>query len=164
MENANLQYRLRQALYSLRKQYGGGPISIYQASNVETDLVTGIKSNDVNVTVVDQVVVLPTKVTVENINSISKISSNKMFVVGGGFDSRARTFIIDKWDTPDLDEIKLDDWIVFDNNKYELKRIEEFSYAWVIVARQLLGDLKEQVYPLTADNTLGLEDGIDVEP
>lgn len=156
MENANLRARLRQALYSLRKQYGGGPLYLYQASNVVTDSVTGIKSSDKTVTEICRVVVLPAKVSREAVQSISLISSNKAFVYGGTFDSRARTFIVDKNDVPDIEEINQDDWLVFDGNKYELKRIEEFGYAWVLIGRQLLGNLKEQVFPLAADNMLDI--------
>jgi hypothetical protein len=78
-------------------------------------------------------------------------------VYGGTFDSRMRTFIIEQRDAPGL-TLKDDDWFVFDQRKYEIKSIQEFEFdtAWVVVARQILGEVPEQIYPLAVDHLLDI--------
>jgi hypothetical protein len=156
--NRNLNQRIKAALYSLKKQYGGGPVSIYTFAGTTTNVDTGVKTVNKSVTVVKKAIILPAKVSREVLQSISQISANKAFVYGGTFDSRMRTFIIERRDAPDV-ELKDDDWLVFDERKYEIKSIQEFEFdtAWVVVARQILGEVPEQIHPLAVDHLLDIE-------
>lgn len=153
--NRNLNERIRECLYSLKEQYGGGPVSIYTFGGTTTNVQTGVKTVTKSVTVIKTAIILPAKVGRDVIQNISQISANKAFVTGGSYDSRSRKFIIDRRDCPDL-ELKDDDWLVFDGRKYEIKTIEEFEYdtAWVITARHQLGDVFEQLFPSSTDNLL----------
>jgi hypothetical protein len=155
--NRNLNQRIKAALYSLKKQYGGGPVSIYTFGGTTTDVDTGVKSVNKTLTTVNKAIILPAKVQREVLQSISQISANKAFVYGGTFDSRMRTFIIEQRDAPGL-TLKDDDWFVFDQRKYEIKSIQEFEFdtAWVVVARQILGEVPEQIYPLAVDHLLDI--------
>jgi hypothetical protein len=156
--NRMLNQRIKQSLYSLKREYGGGPLSIYKLGSTTTDLETGVKTVNKEVTVIQKAIILPAKVSRDVVQTISQISANKAFVYGGSYDSRTRTFIIDRLDCPDLASLGEDDWIVFDGRKYEIKTIQEFEFdtAWVIVARHQLGDVGEQIYPLGADHLLSL--------
>jgi hypothetical protein len=156
--NRNLNQRIKAALYELKKQYGGGPVSIYSLGSTTTDLETGVKTVSKSVTVIRSAIILPARISRDVVQTISQISANKAFVYGGGYDSRTRTFIIDRSDCPNLDELKEDDWLVFNNRKYEIKTIQEFEIdtAWVVIARHQLGDVGEQIFPLGADHLLEL--------
>lgn len=106
---------------------------------------------------IPRAIILPARVTREVVQSISQISANKAFVYGGSFDSRTRTFIIDRRDCPGL-ILKDDDWLVFDGRKYEIKAIQEFEYdtAWVVTARHQVGDINEQIFLCGVDHLLDL--------
>jgi len=145
-------------MYSLKKEYGNGPLSVYQLGSTTTNLDTGVKSVAKTVTVINRAIILPAKIARDVIQTISQISANKAFVYGGSYDSRTRTFIIDRLDCTAISELKEDDWIVFNNRKYEIKSIQEFEFdtAWVIIAKHQLGDVGEQVFPLQADHLLDL--------
>jgi len=155
--NRNLNQRIKAALYSLKKEYGGGPISIYTFNGTTVDVESGSKIVNKSVTLVPRGIILPAKVAREVIQSISQISANKAFVYGGTFDSRMRSFIIERRDAPAV-ELKDDDWLVLDGRKYEIKSIQEFEFdtAWVIVARQILGEVPEQIHPLAVDHLLDI--------
>jgi hypothetical protein len=155
--NRNLNQRIKAALYELKKQYGGGPLSVYSFGGTATNIETGVKTVTKDVTVIRRAIVLPAKVSREVIQTISQISANKAFVYGGAFDSRVRTFIIDRLDCPGL-VLKDDDWLVFNSRKYEIKAIQEFEYetAWVVTARHQVGDTLEQIFPLGVDHLLDL--------
>lgn len=155
--NRSLNQRIRQCLYSLKKEYGAGPLHVYTFSGSTVNLETGAKTQTKTVTVVRVAIVLPAKVTRGVVQTISMISANKAFVYGGNYDSRARTFIIDRRDAPDL-TLKDDDWLVFNGRKYEIKSIQEFEYdtAWVVVGRELIGEVPEQIHLLSVDHLLDL--------
>jgi hypothetical protein len=148
---------MKAALYSMKKQYGGGPLSIYTFNGSTTNVETGVKTINKTVTVVNKVIILPAKVSREVLQSISQISANKAFVYGGTFDSRMRSFIIERRDCPNV-VLKDDDWLVFDGLKYEIKSIQEFEFdtAWVVVGRQILGEVPEQIHPLAVDHLINL--------
>lgn len=151
---SNVNAMLRKAFYTLDRQYGDGPLSVYTFGGSTTDLETGAKSISKTVIVLKRVIVLPASVSREVIQSISQISANKQFVYGGTFDTRARTFILERPPCPDL---KDDDWFVYKGHKYELKKIQELGdVGYVVTAVELLGDVPEQIFPVQAYDLLNL--------
>lgn len=91
---------------------------------------------------------------------ISKISSNKEFAFGGSYDAAQRNFIIDRRDVQ-VPELSADDWIVFNDRKYQVKTVEAFEYdtGWVITARELVGDDEGQVFSPSATSAPTLAQG-----
>lgn len=159
--NPNLNQRLKQALYSLRKEYAVGPVSVYTAGAFTTNLVTGRRVIDNSVVVLRRAILLPATVAREAVQTISQISANKAFVVGGTFDTRTRIFIFDRPACPDL---KDQDWIVYDDQKYEINEIGEFSnIAYVVKAKQLLDDVPNQIFPMANDDLLEFTSTAEVE-
>jgi len=156
--NRSLNQRIKAALYSLEKDYGGGPLHIYTLSAASVHAETGVKTIVKDVTVINRVIVLPAKISRDIVQSISQISANKAFVYGGSYDSRTRTFIIDRRKCPSISELKNDDWFVFNGRKYEIKDIQEFEFdtAWVVTARHQLGDVFEEIFRLSSDHLLDL--------
>jgi len=147
---------IRHALYNLKRQYGD-TIAIYTLVSSGTDPRTGDVTATRNVVNVDRAVVLPARITREVKKSISQISANKMFVVGGTYDAGRRLFIIDRDDVSDL-SLTNNSYIVYKGRKYEIEEVQgmEFETAWMLTCRELIGETPEQIHQLHADNLLDL--------
>jgi len=151
--NRNLSYRIRQALYQLKKDYGA-PIDIYKLVSSATNARTGEKVVTKTKTHVRRAVVVPAKIDRIVQRTISIISANKQFVSGGDYDLSQRDFIVDRHDVPGLLELTADDWIVYNNRKYQVKTVEAFEVdaGWVITGRELVGEVPAQIYDLRAES------------
>ena len=151
-----LRRMMQRTLYSLKRQYGGS-IDIYtigsSTANPETGVVVIVK----DVVHVKRAIVLPARMTRDVKKSISQISANKQFVVGGTYDAGRRIFIVDRRDTSDLD-LTNNSYLVYRNRKYEIESFQEFEFSagWSIVGRELVGETPEQIYLLSADSLLSL--------
>ena len=153
---------MRQVLYSLKRLYGGS-IDIYTINSSVTNQETGVTTLSKDIVHVDRAIVLPARKVKEIRKSISQISANKMFVVGGTYDAGRRIFILDRLDTPSL-TLTNNSYLVYRDRKYEFESVEEFEFesAWVIIGRELVGEVPEQIHLLKADNLLQLEGGTNV--
>ena len=142
----NLNKRIDQTLYMLKRQFGG-TIDIYTLLSSNTDPRTGEVVDNKEVVNVDRAIILPARITREVKKNISQISANKMFVYGGTYDAGTRMFIVDTRDMPKDFEFTNDDWIVYNSRRYDIKTIEEFEQrtAWTIVAKEVSGVRPEQV-------------------
>jgi len=69
------------------------------------------------------------------------------------YDANSRDFIIDRRDTRLLLTLTSDDWLVYGGRKYQLVEIEasEFDSLWVITARELVGEVPEDVSDVRVD-------------
>jgi len=145
--NRTLNRFIRRTLYSLKRQYGNR-VDVYQLNEAETNYQTGVKTVDKTVNIVRKCIVLPVKIAREVVQTISHISANKMFIMGGTFDAGTRMFIIDTRDMPDNYEFTNDDWIVYKGRRYDIKSFEEFEQhtAWTIIGREVKGVRPEQVF------------------
>lgn len=155
--NRNLNQRIRQSLYSLKREYGA-PIDIYKLVSTDTDVRTGMKTVVKTVTHIKRAPVLPARITRLVNQSISLISANKQLVMGGTYDSSKRDFIVDRRDAPNLTQLTADDWIVYDSRKWQIETIEEFEVraGWIITAKELVGEVPEQIFTLMADHRLAI--------
>lgn len=164
MQPANpfLNRLVRQTLYMLKRQFGG-TVDIYRLLSTDTDLRTGVVTATKDVTRIDRAVVLSAKVSREVKQSISLISSNKEMVMGGTRDERTRIFIVDRSDCPDLVLTK-DCWLVYNEKKYAIDYFEESEVdsSWVIVGKELVGEIPEQIFLVAADDLLVLDCAADV--
>ena len=166
-ENRHLNRRILNTLYMLKRQYGGC-FDFYRRGTTGTrNHKTGVVTVDKTVLTIDHGIILPAKVMREAVQTLSIISANKSFVVGGTYDSSTRMFIVDRRDVPNLDlkgfEPGMDDWIVYKDRKYEIKDFQEFEFdsAWVFVGKAVLGDVPEQIFHLCADNLIRVVTEVD---
>jgi len=152
----SLKRTIQRTLYMMKRQYGG-TIDIYTLVSSATDQETGIITSVRDVVHVDRAIVLPARIQKEVRKSISQISANKMFVVGGTYDASRRIFIIDR-DDVDID-LTNNTYIVYRNRKYEIESYQEYEFdaGWIVVGRELMGEIPEQIYLLRADNLLDLQ-------
>ena len=148
---------MKRALYNLKRQFGG-TIDIYTLSTAATDPKTGDVTATRDVITVDRAIVLPARMVREVKKSISQISANKMFVVGGTYDAGRKIFIVDRSDVPDL-QLTNNSYIVYRGRKYEIEEVQEFEFeaGWIITSRELVGETPEQIHVLHADNLLDLQ-------
>ena len=155
--NRNVTQRMRQVLYSLKREYGAR-IDITKLISTSTDVRTGVKVNTTSILTVWHAAVLPETVKRINNQSISLISSNKEFVQGGTYDRGSRTFIIDRRDVRSLPELNADDWIVYDARKFQIVTVEQLEVraGWVITANELVGEIPEQNHFIAVSQQMSL--------
>jgi len=152
--NRYLPRRIRQTIYKLKRLYGG-TLFVYKQGEKTTDTRTGeITWTGREVHPVNRAIILPVKMTREQVQTISMISADKSFVYGGTFDRGARWFYIDPTDLPAGYEIKMDDWIVYQGRKYEIKQAKdnEFDSLWEVLGVEMIGVVPEQIFNLTGYN------------
>lgn len=144
-----------QILYQFRRQYGGGPITIYRIEEQDVDFCTGEIQSEQSCVEIACVIVLPASVTAKFVQNISKISADKRFVWGGTYDVTTRGFIVDRRDAPNL-ELREDDWIVWKGQRYEIKNffLYEEDAGWVIIGDHVRGDVGCQMHKVFAEDTL----------
>ncbi len=156
---SDLNPTIQQALYMLKRAYGAR-IDIYVQGDVTTDTTTGDRTVDKTVYPIDNAIVLPSKLSRSDKRGISLISANKNIVQGGFYDATTRRFIIDRSDVPDLAMLTENDWIVFKGRKYQFESIQEFEddVGWVITGKAVIGEVPEQIFLVSADNLMNLND------
>jgi hypothetical protein len=157
--NYNLIRFIRRNIRMLKKEYGG-PITVYRLLDTTTNMQTGVKTVSRSSTYIRRAVVMPNRLTRDQVQSISLISANKKVVQGGEYDPGQRTFIIDRTDVPSTWTIRQDDWVVYENKRYDIKHIDEFEQktAWLIVAREIEGVSPEEDQYGYPNDRMDLED------
>lgn len=165
MNDTNLSRRIDQVLYMLKRQYGG-TINIYQIGDATVDHLNGVRTIPRTVTRVKRAIILPAKVARDVVQTISIISANKSFVIGGTYDTGTRMFIIEHDDAPGIEELTMSDWIVYRNKRYEIKSFDEYEFdkAWLVIGKAMKGEIPAQTYLLCADNLIRLNQDSDQTP
>jgi hypothetical protein len=164
MVDRKLKRRLRSLLYMLKREYPG-TIIIYKKLSSDTDVRTGKATNTVAFVRIRRAVVMPVRLQRTKDQSISLISSNKEFVTGGTYDVGTRQFLVDRRDAKNLPDLTSDDWIIYDNKKYQIKVVEVYgpNIGWIISAREIVGDDPEREFPVAASNLIDLSQGGDAD-
>lgn len=161
--NRYLPRRIRQTIYKLKRLYGA-KIVVYKQGTKETNIQTGVITwTGREAHTVNRAIISPAKLDRQQVQTISMISADKQFVYGGTFDRGARWFYIDPQDLPTGHEILMDDWIVYNGKKYEIKTVKdnEFDSLWEVLGVELVGVTPEQIYNLTAYNIVDLDQTAD---
>jgi hypothetical protein len=138
--NLNLNRRIRQTLYVLKRAFGN-MVTLYRFLESNTDYKTGVKTNLTESHIVRKCIILPVKITREVVQSVSAISANKSFVYGGSYDTDSRDFIIDARDVPVGYSPRQNDFIVYNDTRYELKNVVELEQktGWLIAGKAVVG-------------------------
>jgi len=153
----SLNQQIRRVLYALKRQYGG-MIDVHKLLDSQTDVRTGQKQQTIQVTRIARAVVLPGHTARKAVRGISLISANKTLVMGGTYDTQDRDFIIERRDAPSLSGLTADDWIVYSGRKYQVAEVEafEFDVAWIVTAKELIGEKPSQAFSVQVDDNLNL--------
>ena len=150
MQRSNPRKLVTQVLGSLKKQHGA-TVQVYKQTSESTNWRTGVTTETSSMIEVDNCIDLPVKVTPEVVQSISHISANKQFMMGGYFQQGKRNFIFDfaeRRGLPTTDEWELTDWIVIEEEwtsrvyRYDVERFEElhFGAGWMVTATRVEGN------------------------
>ncbi len=160
--NYNLNRRIRQALYVLKRAFGS-TVVLHKLTSASTSYTTGTKTSTSTTVTIHRCIVLPVKLLRDVIQTVSEISANKSFAYGGSFDSGTREFVIDARDLVNGYEISLDDWIIYDDRRYEIKNIEklEQNTGWHVTGKMILGTPVAKV--ATISDTLNFTESNDNE-
>lgn len=161
--NRGWNYKMKGTMYLLKRQLGG-PIDIHILLSSETDPKTGEKVITRQVYHVRRAVILPNRVKRKADHSISQISENKKFVVGGFYDQGVRDFLVDRLDVPTLQNITTDDWVVYNGKKYQIEEAEynEFDAAWDLKTKELVGEeVPNNEFHIGAVSVMPLADAAD---
>jgi len=123
------------------KRTYGLPITLYSQTLGVTDPKTGKKSSTYQRAEIRRAIVQPARHTTSFVYDLSYISANKDFTTGGFFDTSDRRVIIDGKDLPLDWEMDLDQFVVFNNKRYDLKSINEFDLrlGFILVMREVKG-------------------------
>ena len=163
--NRFLPQRIRKTIYKLKRLFGG-PIQLYEQGTKTSDLRTGVITwTGREVIDIKRAIILPVKISREQEQTISMISSDKAFVYGGTYDRGARWFYIDPADLAANYEIKMDQWIVYQGKKYEIKEIKfnEFDGLWEVMGAEMVGVIPEQIYNLSGYSIVDFEQSAEGE-
>ena len=134
--NPQLIRVIRQTLHALKRQYGGAAV-LCTHIDLSTDYRTGQKTSQFTTHSIPRVIVLPSKMSRDVVESVARISANKPLAYGGQFNIGDRAFIIDGQDLPGV-EIRKDDWIIYRSERYSITTITKVvgGVGWAIVARK----------------------------
>jgi len=129
--NRGLLRSLRHTLYSLKHSFGG-TIYVYTLLEAATSYTTGVKTSTQTATRIARAIVLPVQIQRELAKGLS---ANKTFAKGGTYDAGTRLFVIDAKDVSADFDIDLEDWIVYNSQRFSLKTIDklELNAGWLLV-------------------------------
>ena len=129
--NRGLLRSLRHTLYGLKRKFGG-TIYVYTLLEAATSYTTGVKTSAQTATRIPRAIILPIQIQRELAKGIT---SNKTFAKGGTYDAGTRLFVIDAKDVVSDFNIELDDWVVYNGQRFSLKTIDklELNAGWLLV-------------------------------
>lgn len=146
--NTKLKF-VKNNIYKMKRSYGL-PISYYQLVEHEMTPDTGVKNTTLRKINISRAIVLRAREFRSFVYDLAFISANKDFTTGGFFDPEDRRIIIDASDAPINFEPNVDDFIIFQNEKHEVKEVHHFenNYAYLLLTRKLRGAIITQIMDL----------------
>ena len=155
--NPSLQRFIRRNIYAMKRQYGAR-VDLYRILSSETDHLTGVKTVVKEVLRIRRAPVLPYRMKRDVTQTISIISADKQFVYGGFYDASRREVIIDARDLPRGTEIRPEDYLVFEGERWDVTGIEKFEYdtGWVVTAKNLPNMPAYEIHDLVVTQDLSL--------
>ena len=148
--------------YLLKQQYACDvPVDVYQRVSAGVDLKTGASTQELTKVSLCDCIVLPANVFSKFIQNISKIQADRNFVWGGTYPVSSRAFLVDP---DDLDGLQLteQDWIVYENRKYEILKFTDFEIDEAyIIADAVHGDLPQQIFDVCVEDNLRFQENSD---
>lgn len=131
---------IRRVLYRMKRNYGL-PISLYTSTPGALNLETGATSMEYTKVDIKRAIVQPARYHRDFVYDLAYISANKDFTTGGFFDTSDRRVIIDASDLPASWEIDLNQFVIFDGRRFDIKSFYEFEegMGYILVIRELKG-------------------------
>jgi len=129
---------IRIILYRLKRNFGLPAIIRRPLTSIQ-DVTTGQITRTFLDIPIKKVIILPTKDLRNYIYDLAFIAASKNFTEGGLFDEKVRAMIIDIKDAPKGFVLTMNDHIVFETRRYEIKSFElaEHNQGWVLQTIEL---------------------------
>lgn len=136
--NQNLLRQVKLIIYKLKRSYGL-ELHIWHPISMENNVETGKIAREYSIMYIRQAILLPRTFARDFEYDLTYIASGKNFVYGGYFDSAKRNIILDVDDLPSNFEITNNDFVVFQEKRWELADISlaEHNQAYFLIAKQV---------------------------
>lgn len=146
---------LRSLLYKLKRQFGK-TIDIYRLDSSVVNRETGKKTIVKTKYTIKKAIVLTNQEARSFQYDKSYISAAKNFTYGAWFDVDSRLFIIDSVDLPVGFKILIDDFIIFGQQRFEIKNatIADTGYYMSVMGKSVEGGIVGQIHDVAAGNIL----------
>ena len=153
--NRRLQRQIRRTLYSLKRDYGVS-IGIYLLGARNTNVRTGQVTVAKTVFHVKRAIALPEQLKRDRPRGIPETFNIR---VGGEHDAGERSFLIDRRDVPNLEELTTDDWLAYSGDRYQIKIVENYetNAGWLITAKRTAGETPEEIVDVKLDDIVSFE-------
>lgn len=138
---------ISKVLYRLKRRYGS-PVKLFKRLSSVVNRETGLKEVRTQRVELRRVIVLPSQIDREFSYDLAYIAAAKNFTYGGFFDTTERRFIFDTRDLPADFEIEIGMYLVYDQVRYDVKKVERFeeSRSFFVTAKQVTGlDLGDEI-------------------
>ena len=131
---------IKRVLYKLKRSYGL-PVQYYVVTESVTNPATGDKTTTYSKVDITRAIVLRAREYRSFVYDLAYISANKDFTTGGFFDPEDRQVIIEASDVAVDFEPNIDDFIIFQNCRYDVKEVLHFedNYGWALTAKKIRG-------------------------
>jgi hypothetical protein len=155
--NPSLSRFIQRNVYAMKRQYGT-MVDLYRILSSQTDHLTGTKTVVKEVHRIRHAPVLPYRMKRDLVQTISIISADKKFVYGGAYDASRREVIIDARDLPRGVEIRPEDYLVIDGQRWTITEIEKFECdaGWALTTKHLPNVPPYEIHDLLVTQDLAL--------
>lgn len=156
MADNQLQQMVRLILYKLKRDYGF-PVDLYRSiSNFNP--ATGEKNITKTKYSINRAVVLPADLSRKFAYDLGYLAANKNFTYGAGYDINQQGILIDTIDLPIDFKINLDDYIICDHKRYDIKTVDtaEHKLAYFLIVRGVEGGQVGEVHEVKAFSSFRL--------
>ncbi len=120
-------------IYTLKRDYGCS-LELYIVKTVTPNLDTGRSTSDIR------------KVKINRAPVLSFIAANKNFTYGGLFGTSTRLIMIDTEDLPVDYEYFEDQYIIFENRRYNMKEMARYDGGYAFTVEEVKGQFKQVIY------------------
>jgi len=149
-------------LYKLKRDYGE-PLEVYRLNSSVANLQTGKKTVSKTRYAIPRAIVMTSDLERLAVFSHTFLIADKQFAYGAFFDADAKNFIIDYRDLPQGFTFDLNDWVVWDGQRYEIKKVMEAEHgmAVMLLCRSVKGQPPAQVFELSVFHTLRFRQSVE---
>lgn len=149
---------IRDTLYQMKKDYGVA-IKYGVLENTSLDMDTGLTVVTKKVYLIRKAIIFPTKLQRKFVQDIAYLAANKNFTYGALFDEKTTIFVIDARDVPRGLQIKMDDFLFMNHQRFMIKTVEilEHNCGWLITAQTHEGANPFEVQPVSVKSRLDFQ-------
>lgn len=152
---------IKSILYQLKRQYGAS-VTLYKTTAYDIDPKTGKKSSSIVKHQVKLAIVLPDSLANKFAYEHSYLVANRKFTYGAQWDQRQRLVVIDGEDLPKGFTIEVETSLVFDNERYVVRKADKFDigYGYLLTVTRADNNLPLQIFDLAVVSEICIGDEI----